>query len=244
MSESPIVATTDHWLSALSGIPASEKNGRAWQIIDDDKWDASTPESTYPFDSGYESGGAVLNQSTTDPRMVLDFRPCREQSEFQGCVDGIAGKPFITLEHKEGPFIEGSLIVPFPSGQDTSRSPIPSQITWLSRPESLTPPPPFDNSVPENVPAVIETIQRTLNHLVPNIVPPISPRAIKSARNVTLSFVLLNEDASLGAGMENWEIENALHGERHPSMACSLVSPLSLLFFLLTLTISHVYSLY
>lgn len=43
--------------------------------------------------------------------------------------------------------------------------------------------------------------------------PPIPHNALKYGPNVTLSFVLLNQDASLGGYVRSWDIQGAIRGE-------------------------------
>ncbi len=56
---------------------------------------------------------------------------------------------------------------------------------------------------------------KALDALFPNVVSPpdIPLKALKYAPNVTLSFVLLNEDASQGSYVRSWDIEGAIRGE-------------------------------
>ena len=46
----------------------------------------------------------------------------------------------------------------------------------------------------------------------PPVVPDVPLRALRYSPNITLSFVLLNEDAADGSYVQSWEIENALRG--------------------------------
>jgi hypothetical protein len=55
-------------------------------------------------------------------------------------------------------------------------------------------------------------VQSALSVLVPSQPPKRSTKAIKYSQSVTLSFSLLNEDASLGGGIDDWEIERAIEG--------------------------------
>lgn len=48
--------------------------------------------------------------------------------------------------------------------------------------------------------------------LYPSQPPEIPLRAIKYSPNVTLSFVLLNEDAAEGGYVQGWDIEAAIRG--------------------------------
>lgn len=56
---------------------------------------------------------------------------------------------------------------------------------------------------------------KTLAALFPSVPapPPIPHNALKYGPNVTLSFVLLNEDAALGEYVRSWDIEGAIRGE-------------------------------
>lgn len=58
----------------------------------------------------------------------------------------------------------------------------------------------------------VMTIDKAIRLLFPPhiLIPDIPHRALKYSPNVTLSFVLLNEDASLGGHVRNWEIERAI----------------------------------
>jgi hypothetical protein len=50
-------------------------------------------------------------------------------------------------------------------------------------------------------------------HLTPAVTPELPLRALKYAPNITLSFVLLNEDSSEGSYVRSWDIEGAIRGE-------------------------------
>ena len=56
---------------------------------------------------------------------------------------------------------------------------------------------------------------KTLAALFPSVPapPPIPHNALKYGPNVTLSFVLLNENAALGEYVRSWDIEGAIRGE-------------------------------
>ncbi len=61
--------------------------------------------------------------------------------------------------------------------------------------------------------ALATLIDATVDSLIPVSPSNLPSRAIKYNQNVTLSFVLLNEDASLGSGYSEWDIEEALASE-------------------------------
>jgi phosphatidylinositol glycan class S len=58
----------------------------------------------------------------------------------------------------------------------------------------------------------------SLMALVPSVPPDIPLRAIKYQPNITLSFVLLNEDSAEGGYVRSWDIREAIAGECRASV--------------------------
>lgn len=50
-------------------------------------------------------------------------------------------------------------------------------------------------------------------NLLPSHLPNIANRALAYSPNITLSFVVVNEDAADGSFVDGWDIEGALRGE-------------------------------
>lgn len=52
-----------------------------------------------------------------------------------------------------------------------------------------------------------------LHNLLPVHLPPLANRALAYSPNITLSFVVVNEDAADGAFVDGWNIDGALRGK-------------------------------
>jgi phosphatidylinositol glycan class S len=62
------------------------------------------------------------------------------------------------------------------------------------------------------------TAKQTLDQLIPPRPHDIPSHAIKYTEDVRLSFVLLNEDSSVGSGFTGWQVDEAVNGTPYPSL--------------------------
>jgi hypothetical protein len=101
-----------------------------------------------------------------------------------------------------GGWKQSQLVIPIGDSEASKRGTEGEQVL-LSNPESS-----HNQSVATDIPST------TAAALV-SLFPPLkrSYRALAYSPNITLSFVLLNEDSSLGGWVNQWEIDEALNGE-------------------------------